>query len=100
MGQGTQKTTFPEQGQPGTGPGQKGQEPQHQSEHGLQPIKDLPANCEENNQARQNQNDSGETGHHQGEQNKPNNPASIAPRDPDQSGVGSPEKGPQKSGAF
>lgn len=42
MGTGTQKEqetpTFPEQGQPGTGPGQLNQEPQHQSEKGLQPI--------------------------------------------------------------
>jgi len=46
MGQATQPgqtqekeiPTFPGQGQPGTGPGQLGQEPQHQSEHGLQPI--------------------------------------------------------------
>lgn len=30
--------TFPGQGQPGTGPGQLNQEPQHQSERGLQPI--------------------------------------------------------------
>ena len=34
----TTDTTFPGQGQPGTGPGQLDQEPQHQSEHGLQPI--------------------------------------------------------------
>ncbi|HMT07960.1 MAG TPA: hypothetical protein PKA82_08145 [Pyrinomonadaceae bacterium] len=30
--------TFPDQGKPGTGPGQLDQEPQHQSEKGLQPI--------------------------------------------------------------
>lgn len=44
MGPGTKKEqeqetpTFPEQGKPGTGPGQLNQEPQHQSEKGLQPI--------------------------------------------------------------
>ena len=45
MGPGTEKkqeqnttTTFPDQGEPGTGPGQLDQEPQHQSTHGLQPI--------------------------------------------------------------
>jgi hypothetical protein len=46
MGQGTKTGqeqeksdgTFPGQGQRGTGPGQLGQEPQHQSERGLQPI--------------------------------------------------------------
>jgi hypothetical protein len=31
-------TTIAGQGQPGTGPGQLDQEPQHQSERGLQPI--------------------------------------------------------------
>ena len=36
--QGTQTSINPGQGQPGTGPGQLGQEPQHQSQHGLQPI--------------------------------------------------------------
>lgn len=30
--------TFPDQGKPGTGPGQLGQEPQHQAEKGMQPI--------------------------------------------------------------
>ena len=48
MGQGTQTEqnkgnqtgVTPEQGTPGTGPGQLGQEPQHQSEKGLQPIPD------------------------------------------------------------
>ncbi len=34
----TETSTFPGQGQPGKGPGQLNQEPQHQSEHGLQPI--------------------------------------------------------------
>lgn len=40
-----QTTTFPGQGEPGTGPGQLNQEPQHQSEHGLQPIP-LPENAD------------------------------------------------------
>jgi len=36
--QGKETSIVPGQGQPGTGPGQLGQEPQHQSERGLQPI--------------------------------------------------------------
>jgi len=36
----TPETTIAGQGQPGTGPGQLDQEPQHQSEKGLQPIAD------------------------------------------------------------
>jgi len=56
--QGTQPSTFPQQGKPGTGPGQLGQEPQQQSEHGLQPIPQ-PENengehCEPVEQANQN----------------------------------------------
>lgn len=43
MGPGTQAEeettpTFPNQGEPGTGPGQLDQEPQHQAEKGMQPI--------------------------------------------------------------
>ena len=64
MGQGTKTgqeqgtSIVPGQGQPGTGPGQLNQEPQHQSEHGLQPIP-LPVNekgehCEPVEQAEQN----------------------------------------------
>ena len=40
MGQEDKPSTFPDQGKRGTGPGQQGQEPQHQSEKGLQPIPD------------------------------------------------------------
>lgn len=36
----TTTPTFPDQGKPGTGPGQTDQEPQHQSERGMQPIPD------------------------------------------------------------
>lgn len=68
MGQGTQAEqdkgkptgTSPEQGKPGTGPGQLGQEPQHQSEKGLQPIPDRKEDNEKDsdlvNQAEQNKN--------------------------------------------
>ena len=82
MGQGTTSSTFPDQGKPGTGPGQQGQEPQHQAEHGMQPILD-----------RKEDNEKESDPVNQAEQNK-------TPNDPDQSGAPQPEKDPQRSGAF
>ena len=78
QGQGKETSINPGQGQPGTGPGQLNQEPQHQSERGLQPIPN-----------RKDDNEKHSDPVEQSEQNKkPGNPDGSSAAHPTGSGEG------------